>query len=72
MGYMGGDDKPEHMGGRDTELLNLELLARQAWCILQQHITLSAHMIKAIYYPSNDLFERRIGISPFTNMVSFV
>jgi hypothetical protein len=58
---------PEHLGGlglRDMELFNLAFLARQAWRNLENLETLSATILKAMYYPSDDFLEVRLGSQP--------
>jgi len=49
------------LGFRDFELFNLALLARQAWRILQEPTTLSARVLKAVYFPEKDFFQRILG-----------
>jgi hypothetical protein len=56
--YAGG------MGFRDIDHFNLSLLARQAWRILQNPETLSAKILKAVYYPDNDFLESQVGSHP--------
>ena len=59
--------QPKVMGGlgfKDFELFNLFLLARQAWRILQNPNTLSARMLKAVYFPSSDFLGPGLGSHP--------
>jgi hypothetical protein len=62
---------PKYAGGlgfRDIEIFNLALLARQAWRLLQNPETLSAQILKAVYYPSTDLLNATLGGSPFADL----
>ena len=59
--------KPKHMGGmgfRDNELFNLALLSRQAWKLLNETESLSARLLKAIYYPDVSLLQAELGSHP--------
>jgi ribonuclease HI len=59
--------KPKFLGGlgfRDLELFNLALLARQGWWMLQHPDTLSARMLKAIYFPDGDFMQAELGSHP--------
>ena len=52
------------LGLRDIELFNLALLARQAWRILQEPNSLSARILKAVYFPSGDILSAELGGHP--------
>jgi hypothetical protein len=52
------------LGFRDLELFNLALLARQAWRLLQNPESLSAQILKAVYFPNSNLLEATLGSHP--------
>jgi hypothetical protein len=59
--------KPKFDGGlgfRDMELFNIALLARQAWRLLSNPTSLSARILKALYYPENDILTADLGPRP--------
>ena len=59
--------KPKGMGGlgfKDFELFNLAMLAKQAWRLLQEPNSLSARLLKSIYYPTSDILQASLGGHP--------
>ena len=60
-------NKSKRMGGmgfRDMELFNLALLARQAWRLLNDTDSLSARLLKAVYFPEVSLLQAELGTHP--------
>ena len=59
--------KPKCMGGmgfRDLHLFNLAMVAKQAWRLTQDTSSLSARLLKAVYFPSCDVLDAVLGNHP--------
>ena len=69
MCWVSWDDmtKPKYAGGmgfQDIELFNLALLARQGWRLIQNPDTLSARVLKAVYFPDSEFLKAELGSHP--------
>lgn len=51
-------------GFRDLENFNLSLLAQHAWRLLQESTSLSAKILKVIYYRDGTILEAELGSHP--------
>lgn len=59
--------QPKGMGGlgfKDFELFNPAMLPRQAWRLLQNPETLSAQLLKSIYFPNSGILQASLGSHP--------
>ena len=58
---------PKSVGGlgfRNLHSFNLAMLARQAWRLLQEPTSLSARILKAVYYPDRSILNAELGTIP--------
>ena len=52
------------MGFRDLHTFNLALLAKQGWRLMYNPDSLMAKILKAKYFPHNDIFHAQAGNNP--------
>ena len=52
------------MGFRNLQAFNLAMLAKQAWCILNNPNSLVAHIYKARYFPYSNIMGANLGYNP--------
>ena len=62
--WVAWEDMTKPKGFGDIELFNLALLARQARRILQDPTSLSARILKAVYFEEVEFLEAEVGASP--------
>ena len=58
---------PKYMGGLGFtyfEIFNLTLLAKQSWRILDNPESLSARILKAVYFLNTDILSAEVGSHP--------
>lgn len=59
--------RPKYKGGlgfRDLEIFNIAPLAKQVWRIRKDPTSLSAHMLKAVYFPTSDISNAEVVNHP--------
>jgi hypothetical protein len=59
--------KPKFLGAlgfRDIELVNIALLSREVWRLIQSPHTLSARVLKAVYFPDLEFLRAELGSHP--------
>jgi hypothetical protein len=49
---------------RDIEIFNLAFLARRVWRILTEPESLSARILKVVYFPGSDILSATMGTRP--------
>jgi hypothetical protein len=52
------------LGFCDLEIFNLCLLARQSWRLLQDPTSLSARILKVVYYLDSSIMDATLGSKP--------
>ena len=59
--------QPKQLGGLGfcyLEIFNLALLVRQAWRTMNDESSLSAQVLKVVYFPNSTLLEAELGSCP--------
>ena len=54
----------DDLGFKDFELFNMAMLAEQEWCLLRNPDSLSARLLKSVYYPNTSILEADLGGHP--------
>ena len=66
---------PKEAGGlgfRDLHTFNLVMLEKQGWQLMHNTDTLVARILKAKYFPHDELFQAQAGSNPYTHGIVYL